>query len=207
MVKKFIDDADRQHIREAIKQAESRTAGEIVTVIAQESDDYFFIPLLWAALLALFSLGPLQLIAPEFADVYGYLTQVCLFFALGLSFRWQPLKMKLVPSFVKQQRANNNAHLQFYAQGVNKTQDGTGILIFVSVAEQYVEIIADHGIYEKLPRDVWQTIVNDFVARVKKQEIAGGFAQAVQACGELLHQQFPVEPIDINELPNHLIEI
>lgn len=204
---KFINDLDRQRIREATQQAELLTSGEIVTVITRQSDDYFFIPLLWAALLALFSLGLLHWITPEFAAKHGYLTQMTLFFVLAITFQWQPLKMKLIPTPIKKQRASNKAHTQFHIQGVGNTKDKTGILIFVSVAEHYVEIIADQGIHQKLSSDVWQTIINNFVTLVKQGEIATGFETAIKSCGELLQQHFPVEPKDVNELPNHLIEL
>lgn len=48
-----ITERDRERITQAVRAAESKTSGEIVTVLAQESDTYRFFPTLWAALLAL----------------------------------------------------------------------------------------------------------------------------------------------------------
>ena len=42
-------------------------------------------------------------------------------------------------------RAHAEAMRQFFAQGLHKTEDRTGVLIFASAAERYAEIIADAG--------------------------------------------------------------
>jgi putative membrane protein len=108
---------------------------------------------------------------------------------------------------VRLRRAARTAREQFLAQGVHNTQDRCGILIFVSVGEHYVEILADRAINEKVEQAEWDAIVADFVQAVKKGEVAAGFEQAVAACGKLLETNFPATPGDRNELPDHLIEI
>ena len=50
---RLLTEADKATVSEAIKQAERRTTGELITVIAPASDDYWFIPSLWASLIAL----------------------------------------------------------------------------------------------------------------------------------------------------------
>ena len=44
---------EQRQIAEAIARAEQRTDAELVTVLARRADDYAYLPLLWAALLAL----------------------------------------------------------------------------------------------------------------------------------------------------------
>ena len=56
----MISDADRTRVAEAIRQAETKTSGEIFCVVARKSGDYPLIPIVWAALIAL--LVPLPLI-------------------------------------------------------------------------------------------------------------------------------------------------
>src|SRR3546814_10562785 len=76
------------------------------------------------------------------------------------------------------------------------------LLIFVSVAEHYVEILADQAINEKVAQEEWDSIVAAFVAAVKQGRVAEGFEQAVDACGALLAQHFPAAPGERNELPD-----
>ena len=81
------------------------------------------------------------------------------------------------------------------------------MLLFVSVAERYVEIIADKGINDKVTQSAWDDIVVGFTKRVKAKEIPEGFLSAISACGKLLAESFPRPEGDVDELPNRLIEI
>ncbi len=49
---KWADEQVRTRIAEAINEAEQRTSGEIVCVVAPSSDSYELVPVLWAALIA-----------------------------------------------------------------------------------------------------------------------------------------------------------
>ena len=75
------------------------------------------------------------------------------------------LHLLLVPRRVKHARASRLAKAQFYQQGVHLTPHHSGVLFFVSLAERYVEIVADKGIHEKLGEAHWQGIIDKFVAQ------------------------------------------
>jgi putative membrane protein len=209
----FLNQQQKDSIRAAIRAAEARTSGELVAVLAQESDGYRFIPVLWAALLALVTPAVILAVSglirawvePGPAEVY--LIQILVFLAGIGVFGLSPLKMALIPAAVKHMRAGRLAHEQFYRQGLGNTEGGTGVLLFVSVAEHYVEIIADRGIHQKVEEGAWDRIVAEFVSRVAEGKVTEGFLSAIDACGTLLQQHFPREDGDVDELPNHLIEI
>lgn len=203
----FLTEDEKLRLRERIEAAERRTSGELVTVIARESDPYPFIPLLWASVVAL-SLPPLISLAGWWIDLPAVsLIQLTAFLLLSLLFRWPPLKIRLIPKATKLRRAARTAREQFLSQGVHNTTGRSGVLIFVSAAEHYVEILADQGINAKVPQEQWDSIVAAFVQAVKRGEVAAGFEQAIDACGTLLATHFPAAPGDRNELPDHLIEI
>jgi putative membrane protein len=203
----FLTQAEKQRIAEAVRQAESRTRGELVTVIAQRSDDYALIPWTWATLAALLLPGVFQLFDTQAPLGSTYLAQITLFVGTLLSLQWQPVKMRLVPKAMRHACASRLAREQFFSQKLHLTRERTGVLIFVSVAERYVEILADKGINDAVPPDAWDGIVERFVAKVKAGRTAEGFTEAVEACGNYLSTNFPPRPDDINELPNPLIEI
>ena len=78
-----LDSTEKARITDAIRNAEARTDGELVTVITHSSDDYLYIPTLFAALLALGVAGLLIVFHPSFSASEIYLTQVAVFFRGG----------------------------------------------------------------------------------------------------------------------------
>jgi len=203
----FLTQEEKQRIAAAVRAAEARTRGELVTVIARRSDDYALIPWSWATLLALMLPGLIQLANLRAPLASTYLSQVLLFVAVLLLLQWRPLKMFLVPRAMQQAAARRLAREQFFAQKLHLTRERTGVLIFVSVAERYVEILADEGINSSVPEGTWDGVVERFVAQVKAGRTAEGFVDAIAACGEYLAANFPARPDDVNELPNPLVEL
>lgn len=203
----LLTDTEKQRIAATIGEVEQYTAGELVTVIAASADEYLYIPTLAAALLALLTPAVIDLLGHPWAMHHSYLLQLGSFMLFAVVFRWPPLTMRLIPKQVKYQRAHRVAMEQFFAQNLHQTRERTGVLLFVSAAEHYVEIIADQGINDKVPVDAWQGIVNRFINDVKANHIAEGFVTAITACGELLKQHFPAGEINHNELSDHLVEL
>jgi putative membrane protein len=203
----FLTHSEKERLREAIRAAEAKTHGEIVTVIARTSGDYFYYPTLWAALIAIAS--PAMLLAlPVSPGPLGIIElQLVVFVLLAAALRWPPIKMRLVPRAVQRLHASRRARDQFHAQGLHRTRERSGVLLFVSVAEHYVELIADEGIHQRVPEGAWHTLVRDFTARVKAGQIGEGFIETVNAIGGHLQTHFPAEASNPNELPDHLIEI
>ena len=205
---KLLSETEKTSIRELIQSVESRTSGEIVTVIAANSDDYLFIPTLWAALISLLIPGVVMLFNVWVEYTWVYLAQVLGFFLLASLFRIPTIKMRLIPQQVKRQRASRLAREQFFQQGLHNTRERTGVLIFVSVAEHYAEIIADKGINDVVSQHAWQDILSHFVSQIKQGQHADGFVSCIDQCGEILHKHFPaLADNNPNELSNRLIEI
>ncbi|MGH8279659.1 MAG: TPM domain-containing protein [Gammaproteobacteria bacterium] len=201
-------DADKARIREAIRAAEKNTSGEFVAVVARASDHYIFLPLLWAAFLALILPGILYFAAAPLAWMHLYQIQLAVFVVLALLFLFVPeLHLHLVPRHVKHSRASRLAKAQFYLQGVHTTREHSGVLFFVSLAEHYVEIVADSGIHEKLGAAHWRGIVDQFVTEVGQGKVVDGFVAAISACGAAMAKHYPPEPGNPDELYNGLIEI
>jgi putative membrane protein len=203
----FLTDEDRQKIASAITEAERRTSGELVAVVAQAADDYRYVPLLWPALAALLLPALLLTIEPGMGAWPLYLVQAAAFIVLALLAHLPPVRMALVPASIKRRRAGRLAREQFFRQGLHLTRARTGVLIFVSVAEHYVEIIADEGINAVVPPGTWEKAVADFVERVRAGRIAEGFLAMIDAVGTRLSEHFPRAADDRDELPNRLIEI
>jgi putative membrane protein len=204
---KMISAADRKRIEAAIRAAEDRTVGELVTVIARASDDYLLIPLIYAMAVAMgvpmaFWLGDV---------LAGYLPlflmQLGLLVVLVPLFCWRPVMMRLVPDVLQRDCAGRLAREQFFLNKLHETPERGGLLLFVSEAEHYVEIIADRGIDEKVAPGAWDAIVAEFTTQVRAGKVADGFVAATAACGALLAEHLPLGGDNPNRLPDVLIQI
>jgi putative membrane protein len=200
----LVSDDDRKRIADAITEAERTTSGEIVAMIAPESGTYLHAPFLWAALVALavpwpfvfWTWWPIQHI---------YLVQLAVFALLTAILMARPLRLALVSRKTKHARAHRRAVEQFLAQNLHSTIGHTGVLIFVSVAERFAEILADTAIHAKVPESIWQTIVTDLTDHIGKGQAGDGFVRAIAAVGEHLARHFPPDTRNPHTISNHLI--
>jgi len=90
---------------------------------------------------------------------------------------------------------------------VGHTKDGTGILIFISVLERRVQLLADYGIAQKVDQDRWQQIVDKVTLGIKTNSLADKLSEAILECGELLEKDFPRASDDINELSDNIVQL
>ena len=101
------------------------------------------------------------------------------------------LGMLLVPHAIAEHRAHRSALQQFFAHNLHTTADRTGILIFVSEAEHFAEIVADDAIAAKVPQESWDTLVADLVTAASDDRLADGYVAAAHAAGAILTEHFP----------------
>lgn len=200
----LLSQSDQEAVSAAINAVERETDAELVTVLTARSDDYSYIPLLWAAIVALLVPGVGNWFGGWFGADMLLLVQWVSFVLLSLLFRVPIISIRLIPRQVRYWRASNLARRQFLEQNLHHTQGGTGMLIFVSEAERYVEILVDQGIAEVLDNAVWEGIVSDFTAKVRAGNTRQGFLDCISACGKLLKEHVPATHAR-NELPDHLV--
>jgi putative membrane protein len=196
---------DHEAVATAIREAEERTSGQIVCVLAHSSSVYAYIPLLWASVLALTAPLPLILFT-QWSVQRIYLVQLAIFIIVGFLLTWLPLRLALVPRALKRARAHRAAVEQFVVRGISRTKNRTGVLIFVSLAEHYARIIADEGIAAKVHTAEWQAAIDALTTHMRDGQIAAGFTAAIARCGEVLAAHAPPDGSP-NELPDRLYVI
>jgi len=195
---------DQRQIAEAIARAERRTDAELVSVLARRADDYAYLPLFWAAVLALAVPGLLQLVL-GWPGMRGLLVaNVLVFIGLCLLLRNPRLAGWLIPRALRRWRASSLARQQFREQNLQRTTAATGVLIFVSEAERHVEILVDQGVERYLDASARAAIVGRFAEQVRQGRTVQGFVECIEACGEALSQHVPPTHTR-NELPNRLV--
>jgi putative membrane protein len=193
---------DHEAVSAAIRQAEARTCGQIVCVLAHASSAYAHIPILWASVLALAAPLPLIQFTPWSVQKI-YLLQLAVFIAAGLLLTLMPLRLALVPGAIKRVRAHRAAIEQFVVRGISRTKNRCGVLIYVSLAEHYARIVADEGIADKVPSAEWQAAIDALTTHMRDGRIAAGFVAAIERCGAVLADHAPPDGSP-NVLPDRL---
>ena len=203
---------DHARIAEAIRKAEAETSGEIYAVLARSSDDYFFA----AGFVATCGILLASVVVAFLAHWYWFDVRLPMFglavlaaFLTAMLVLWvfPAIRMLLVPRRIRYKRAHLNALQQFLARNVHITEHRTGILLFVSMAEHYAEVIADAGINARVEQDEWHAIVATLVHHASRAQVAEGFVLAIGQAGLLLETHFPAGADNVNELDDHLIEL
>jgi putative membrane protein len=205
--KSFLTKNEQQQIVECVKQVETTTSGEIVPVIADSSHHYPSAESLGSLFFAMIlALGICQLWGHT--DMWAFLA---VFLGLNLVFR---IVLRHAPAlkrpFIGKQRMEDEvaegALSAFYANNLHRTRDETGIIIYVSVYERKVQVLADKGINDKLDPQIWEEVVGIVTKGIRENKPAEGICAAVRRCGELVHKEFPIKADDTDELPNLIID-
>jgi putative membrane protein len=200
-----ISKQDKNLIAEAVKQAEGLTAGEIVPVILKQSDFY---PAAHFRLCLIFGIlaGLITYQSYDFDDPLVLLWAQIPGFILGYFLAYIPvLKRMMTPKNKMAEEVRQRAIEVFYEQNVSNTKDRTGIMIYVSLLERKVEILADCGINEKVEPDHWHNLMSKLVIDIKSETLRVGLVKAIMACGQTLSHHFPLQDDDTDELANELI--
>ena len=82
------------------------------------------------------------------------------------------------------------------------TQDNTGVLIYLLLADRAVEIVADRGIHAKVDALAWGAVCRQMEAAFKQSNFEAGVLAGVQAVTQHLAQHFPAGSHNRNELPD-----
>ena len=187
-----LSEEDVQRVEAAFDEANLRTRGPLVGVLAEASSDYAFMPLLWSGLLTLATPWPL-LVFTELSAERIFLIQlvVCLLSVTALSYA--PLRVFLTPSRVRRANAHRAALVQYAVRGLDRAYDRNGVLIYLSLAEHYARIVADEGACQVVSKAQWQAVVDALVADVRSRGPVEALSNAAARCADLLEAAFPAD--------------
>ena len=182
---------EHQRIDAAIAAVRRDTAADLCVVVTRVSDRYALYPVASAAIAAILLGALVSLLRPDFASRIVIAIQLWSLIVLTLVFDWLPIRLQLVPKRVKHAHAWQLAHREFNAHAMANPKQQHRILLFVSLGERYVEIVADHDTHALAPAGTWNKIVDEFLATVKAGHVADGVLAAIAACGAILKEHHP----------------
>lgn len=216
---------DHARVTAAVTAAEAQTDGEIVTIVARQSDAYHDVALHWAllamllavALLATFpaSVERLHAVVDPWNPVVGtsaaltiaLVVSVAVFLLVRLILAAPALRIALTPKGTKARRVRARALTLFRTGAEKRTIAATGVLLYLSLGEHRAELIADASIHDRVSQDEWGAAMAALIVAVKDDRPADGMVGAVSAIGRVLAEHFPRSEGDTNELPDRLIEL
>jgi putative membrane protein len=221
-----VSEADHDLVTAAVAAAEAHTSGEIVTVIAAQSNDYDDVALVWASVIAFLAMSVVALFPEFYRGLYDQITGgwgheltanqwlgtviaigVLKWIGMWLILLWRPLRLTLTPRAILAGRVRARAIDLFKVGTEAKTLGRTGILLYVSLKEHRADIVADEAIAAKVAPAVWGDAMEALVERVRGGEPGAGMAEAVRQMGVVLAEHFPKGDDNPNELPDRLIEL
>ncbi len=207
IAKELFSDEEIQRIESAVQQAEKRTSGEIVPMVVDESYDYPRAEILGAGFFSLATAVTLS---------WAFLGESLWHFLWIFALTYLPFKklIRILPGLRRllirpdeiDAEVEEKAMVSFLEQGLHHTRDETGILILISLFEHRVYVLADRGINDVVPTGTWDGVVQTITEGLHKGETCQALCNAVDQCGKLLEDYFPVKDDDTNELPNLIIE-
>ncbi len=212
LAQQFLTEGERQQISEATRLAEGRTSGEIVPMVVSESHEYPLAPVVGAAVIAL----PLSLLLTPYIaaplwlghqDMWIFLALFCLLTlpVHALVKRSNTCKRLFLSKNQVDEEVREAAVTAFFSEKLYKTKEENGILIFISVLERRVWILADSGINSRIRQEEWQELVSHITRGIREKRQCAAICEAIGRVGDILCEHFPINPTDHNELHNLII--
>ena len=196
------DQAVRDSLAQCVKEIESSTDAEVVIIVRARSGHYAHADYLFGSLLA-FVLLAFLLFSPFTFHLYWVPIDVLLFFVLGsfISSRSNLLRRLLSRERFRSQAVRTAAAAMFYEAGIANTNAEMGILIYLSLLERRLELIADRGVLKAVPAQDWNRELFELHETGKRPE-PQLFLSALQRFGKLLATHLPSTGENPNELPD-----
>jgi putative membrane protein len=213
LAEKFLNDQDRERIKKAVEEAEKYTSGEIVPMVVSRSYHYPISDVIGGIIFAL----PLSLIMTFFMGGWLWIGHYNMWLFLGIITvlfilcqqtikHADGLKRLFISDREIEEEVEEAAITGFFREGLYRTRDETGILIFISVFERRVWVLADRGINEKVKQGQWDEIVGMIIEGIKNNDQASAICEAIEEVGRILKEHFPIKADDRDELQNLIIE-
>jgi len=203
---RFFTTEEKERLKTATHEAESRTIGEIAVMVVDHSDHYIEAEVLGSILLgSLLSLILTVLFFDSSLWFYIPLSFIFFFPCWFLFIKAEALKKLLIGIRRKEEAVRLRAERAFFERGLYRTKKNTGVLFFVSLLERKVWVLADKGIYQKIDQDTLNRFAKQVSRGIKEGRACDALSQAIQEIGGYLTKYFPITPDDTNELSDDVI--
>lgn len=198
--------ADRERVRATIASIEDRTDGEIVPLVVERSDPHTHTLLYGAALFALTAnLALLKYIPPANYLRLGQFELVLLLLGLGFAYLCPAYRR----CFLTRRRSDASSSEQALAELARlmqgKREPPALVLLFVSLFEHRVIVLASQPVAGALGAEHWPAVVEAVLGGVRRGKLADGLVAGLNACAADMEQAFPAGPSRENHFADRAI--
>jgi putative membrane protein len=196
------DQATGESLAQAVRDIEKNSDAEIVIVVRGRSGTYRHADYLCGAIAAFVGLI-FVLFSPFEFHTYWVPIDVAALGVLGafVSSRSDLLRRTLTSRDFRAKAARTGAAAMFYEAGIANTSAENGLLIYLSLLERRLEVIADRGILKAIPALKWNNSVFE-LKRLGRSPEPEALLKALQDLGYLLAEHMPATGENPNELPD-----
>lgn len=185
-----------------VREVEMKSAAELVIEVHGRSMSYREADARFAALTSLAALLIL-LFSPWHFSSLAVACDVPIIYLMSLWVASQSDGIRRV--FTSEQRrdeaARRVAASLFYERGLANTIGETGVLLYVSLLERHVEILADRGVLARVPPAEWNATVRE-LRKTNTTPDSAALIAAVSRLGRLLEVALPAGELNPDELTN-----
>jgi putative membrane protein len=196
-----LDEPALERLAQAVAEAERHTAGEIVVVAVGRSDPWT----VQRAALAFAVAALCTVAAAALAPAVGAGWWAAIFaalFAVSFALSGVPALLRLL---LRDDEVDavvlREAKVAFVDHGVHRTADRAGVIVYLSLLEHRVQILADAGVHRVVGEEGWRSWVERVTGAMRASSV-DELVKVVEELGGILAKAFPPRAENPDELPN-----
>jgi len=204
MIKKFNQNF-RTKLWQKVSDIENNSQAEIVVLVKSKSGHHEEAILINGGLLAMIVFTVIMFIPIDFGHMSIYMLPILSFFFGGAVARFLPSLQRIFISKSKLAKDTEiSARAIFQKAGLYHTTAKIGVLIYVSLFEKSVYILADRGAENAIPAGEWEKMRREFQEIFNSPDISEALLSNLEKYQPIFAKYIPPIENDINELPDNL---
>ncbi len=197
---KALDPAVIAALTDAVRELERKSCAEVAVEIRGCSGSYAHADARFASVLAFAALVLLLFSPWPFHPAWVAIDFVAVWFiGLGISRRSNAARRWMTSRSERERAARTSASAAFHERGIANTMGESGVLVYLSLLERQLEVLADRGVLQAVPSFDWNRIVEEARAHAGTPE---ALVRVMLELTPLLERHLPPREGDVDELCN-----
>jgi putative membrane protein len=197
------DDKYFETLTKQVAEVEAKTSADVVVTVEPRSGNYRDVDFAVGAGTALAGLAVALYDPARHPELWILLDVVVLFF-LGawISSAWPAVRRALTSGRRREAQVRAAAEAAFYDEHVGSTTSRTGVLVYLSLLERQLVVLADQGVTNAVAAPAWNACVVDLHRLGEAPDPPKALLDGLRELGEVLAAALPAAPGHEHELPN-----